>query len=62
MEGVYEGYASACVYGPSELKDGEIHLMNVWARSGEVVNVYDVVLLREDFSDEPATAADGGGG
>jgi len=44
------------------LKDGEIHLMNVWARSGEVVNVYDVVLLREDFSDEPATAALGGGG
>jgi len=62
MEGVYEGYASAGVYGPSELKDGEIHLMNVWARSGEVVNVYDVVLLREDFSDEPATAALGGGG
>ena len=58
IDGAVTGYGGN---GYAEWVNGEIHLMNVFANSGEVVTRYDVV-LSEWENTESGTPADGGGG
>ena len=58
IEGAVTGYGGN---GCAEWGNGEIHLMNLWAKSGEVETRYDVV-LSEWGNTESGTPADGGGG
>jgi hypothetical protein len=58
IEGAVTGYGGN---GCAEWVNGEIHLMNLWAKSGEVETRYDVV-LSEWGNTESGTPADGGGG
>lgn len=58
IEGAVTGYGGN---GYAEWVNGEIHLMNLWARSGEVETRYDVV-LSEWENTESGTPADSGGG
>ena len=58
IEGAVTGYGGN---GYAEWVNGEIHLMNVFAKSGEVVTRYDVV-LSEWGNTESAAPADNGGG
>lgn len=58
IEGAVTGYGGN---GYAEWVNGEIHLMNVFANSGEVVTRYDVV-LSEWENTESGTPADSGGG
>jgi len=57
IEGAVTGYGGN---GYAEWVNGEIHLMNLWARSGEVETRYDVV-LSEWGNTESGTPADSGG-
>jgi hypothetical protein len=58
IEGAVTGYGGN---GYAEWVNGEIHLMNVFAKSGEVVTRYDVV-LSELGNTESGAPADSGGG
>jgi len=58
IEGAVRGYGDN---GYAEWVNGEIHLMNLWAKSGEVETRYDVV-LSEWGNNESVAPADGGGG
>ena len=58
IEGAVTGYGGN---GYAEWVNREIHLMNLWARSGEVETRYDVV-LSEWGNTESDAPADGGGG
>lgn len=58
IEGAVTGYGGN---GYAEWVNGEIHLMNLWAKSGEVETRYDVVLSEWGNTESDAPADSGGG-
>lgn len=57
MEGTYAGHGGN---GYAQWVNGELHLMNVFARSGDVVTRYDVLLSESPNERTEAFADDGG--
>ena len=57
IEGAVTGYGG----NRAEWVNGEIHLMNLWAKSGEVETRYDVVLSEWGNTESDAPADNGGG-